>query len=77
MMNEKDNKDILQLIGESLKKARQINNMTIREMADELGVTQNTIVNFEKGKSNNLILYIKYCYLFSVRMDVNITNENK
>lgn len=68
MTNEQVNKKMLRKIGEGLKKARQENNMTIREIASEFGVTQNTICNFESGKSNNLILFLKYCYFFEVRI---------
>lgn len=77
MSFEKINKDMLHTIGESLKKTRQEHKVTIREMAIKLGVTQNTIVNFEKGESNNLILFFNYCYLFNVKIGVNISNEDK
>ena len=77
MSIERINKEMLRIIGESLKRTRQEKNMTIREVASELGVTQNTICNFESGKSNNLILFFKYCYLFDKRMGLNILNENK
>ena len=77
MSIEKINKDMLRTIGESLKKTRQEHKVTIREMAIKLGVTQNTIVNFEKGESNNLILFFNYCYLFNVKIGVNISNEDK
>lgn len=77
MSIEKINKDMLRIIGESLKNTRQENNMTIREVANALGVTQNTVCNFESGKSNNLILFFKYCYLFDERMGLNILNGNK
>lgn len=70
-------KEFLQVIGENLKKIRQQNKVTIRELSIKLGVTQNTIVNFEKGKSNNLVLFFKYCYLFDVRMDVNIDEDKR
>lgn len=77
-------KEILQIIGKKLKQVRQENKVTIREMAIKLGVTQNTIVNFEKGESNNLVLFLNYCYLFDDRiglfdewLGVNMTNEDK
>lgn len=70
-------KEMLEIIGRNLKKVRQQNKVTIRELAIKLGVTQNTIVNFEKGKSNNLVLFFNYCYLFDVRIGVNISNEDK
>lgn len=68
-------KEILPVIGKNLKKVRQQNKVTIRELAIKLGVTQNTIVNFEKGKSNNLVLFFNYCYCFNI--GVNISNEDK
>lgn len=70
-------KEILQVIGKNLKRVRQENEVTIRELAIKLGVTQNTIVNFEKGESNNLILFFNYCYLFDVEIGVNVFNEDK
>jgi len=70
-------KEILEVIGRNLKIVRQNNNKTKRKVANALGVTQNTVCNFESGKSNNLILFFKYCYIFGVHIGVNMTNENK
>lgn len=70
-------KEILEVIGRNLKEVRKQHKITIREMSIKLGVTQNTIVNFEKGRSNNLILFFAYCYLFDIKIGVNLDNEDK
>lgn len=72
----KEYKEVLKIIGGTFRRVRQENNLTVREIADIIGVTQNTICNFERGESNNLILFIAYWYLFNIEIGDKI-NENK
>ena len=55
---------ILRIIGDYFKKHRIMCGITIDEMSDCCGVSPNTIRNFEKGESNNLIVFLYYKDLY-------------
>lgn len=56
--------DILKEIGNYFKMRRIMCSITIDEMADYCKVSPNTIRNFEKGDSNNLLVFLYYKDLF-------------
>ncbi|MBR0370294.1 MAG: helix-turn-helix transcriptional regulator [Methanobrevibacter sp.] len=41
----------------------------LSKMAEEIGVTYQTLYNFECGKSNNLTVFIKYLKILDVTYD--------
>ena len=61
----KMNKNIFKTLKyERLRKGIQLN-----QMADKIGVTYQTLYNFECGKSNNLAVFIKYLKILNVTYD--------
>lgn len=61
----KMNKNIFRTLKyERLRKGIQLN-----QMADAIGVTYQTLYNFESGKSNNLAVFIKYLKILGVTYD--------
>lgn len=55
---------ILKEIGDYFKMRRIMCGITIDEMANYCSVSPNTIRNFEKGDSNNLLVFLYYKDLF-------------
>ena len=58
--------EILKEIGGYFKKHRIMCGITIDEMSDYCEVSPNTIRNFEKGDSNNLLVFLYYKDLFGL-----------
>ena len=53
----------MEIIESNLEKLRKHANLTRKKLADEIGVTENTIYNWEKGNSglSTLVSLIKLC----------------
>lgn len=65
--------EILKEIGGYFRKQRIMCGITIDEMANYCRVSPNTIRNFEKGESNNLILFLYYKGLYG--FETAVINE--
>lgn len=67
------NKNIFKTLRyERLRKGIQLN-----QLADEIGVTYQTLYNFECGKSNNLTVFIKYLKILDVTYDYIVKKGNE
>lgn len=56
-------------IFKTLKYERLRKGIPLNQMADKIGVTYQTLYNFECGKSNNLNVFIKYLKILNVTYD--------
>lgn len=56
-------------IFKALRYERLRKGIHLNQLADEIGVTYQTLYNFECGKSNNLTVFIKYLKILGVTYD--------
>ncbi len=57
-------------IGESLKKVRLENNISIKKLSSILNVNQKTIINWEKGKTAlNSKFLLKFSTFYNMKID--------
>ena len=50
----------LKSIGKSLKEIRKAHNITQTEIAEHIGYSQESISHLENGKTDNLVMFLKY-----------------
>ena len=58
--------------GNLCRRVRENIGLTIREMSELTGYAHTTIINFENGENNNLLLY-----MFYMKLESEINNEYK
>ena len=68
--------------GKRLKALRKTRKMTQEELADEMGISKTSVVNYEGGtRKVPLELIIKFAEYFNVSMDelmgINVTNQDR
>lgn len=62
----------MKTIGEKLKKARIEKGIVQRRMAEDLGISVQSMVNIENGKCFNIKTIEKYAEYIGVEIEVNI-----
>lgn len=62
----------MKTIGEKLKKARIERGVVQRRMAEDLGISVQSMVNIENGKCFNIKTIEKYAEYIGVEIEVNI-----
>lgn len=64
-----NNKELLEEIGLHFKNRRLELNLKAVEVAEKMGISRQLLSNFERGKSNNLILAITYSEVLAYEDD--------
>ena len=64
-----NNKELLKEIGLHFKKRRLDLGLKAVEVAEKMGISRQLLSNFERGKSNNLILAITYIEVLDYETD--------
>lgn len=67
--------DPMQRFGEKLHILRMQRGLTLRELADMLGVHNSHVVRIEKGKKPSVELILKISHLFDVPIDILMKDE--
>ncbi|WP_120465412.1 helix-turn-helix domain-containing protein [Paenibacillus aceti] len=64
-----EDKDINIMIGENVRRLRQLNKMTLRDLEKETGVSQPTLYGIENGRGAKVATLVRICRFFKVSLD--------